>query len=72
MSPFVNPHIQIERPFVSVYYVRLAFSGEKSNPVRLLKQLCFHAHFLLSAPLLWLVLGIRQLIPLLDTLHRSP
>lgn len=84
MSPFVNPYIQRERfegPFVNVFLPLRADYQEKKkegettvarNPVRLPKQQCSLARSSLSAPLLLLVLGIRQLIPPLNTLARSP
>ena len=42
------------------------------NPIRLPTQHCSLAHFLTSAPLLSLVLGIRQLNARLDTVPPSP
>lgn len=85
MSPFVNPYIQRERfegPFVNVFLpLRVDYQEKKKrrgettvarNPVRLPKQQCSLARSSLSAPLLLLVLGIRQLIPPLNTLARSP
>lgn len=81
----IHPKRKVRRPFVSVFSpFPCWFQKEKKkekkekettvdmNPVRLPKQQCSLARFLLSAPLLLLVLGIRQLIPQLDTLPRSP
>lgn len=78
----IHPKRKVRRPFCecfSSFMCRLPRKkkrrGETTvarNPVRLPKQQCSLARSSLSAPLLLLVLGIRQLIPPLNTLARSP